>query len=66
VQEQEIAVMNQHKNETARRVQAPVALADKNTRKARDEKARTVPALYRPRFTVSPPESDAGFVPGYN
>lgn len=58
--------MNQHSTDRARSASAPGAPAGKAGRPTRAEAARQLPKFYRPRFTVTPPEKDADFVPGYN
>ena len=40
--------------------------SDKTARKSRGEIAGSSARFYRPRFKVTVPEVDAGFVPGYN
>ena len=59
--------MSQQRSDTsARRQQASGARNDKSGRPSRGEGPATNPRFYRPRFKVTLPEGDAGFVPGYN
>ena len=59
--------MSQQRSDTsARRQQASGARNDKSGRQSRGEGPATNPRFYRPRFKVTLPESEAGFVPGYN
>lgn len=60
-------MMNQQTSRPAtRRPQQGAAGNDRTGRQPRAESAGTTPRFYRPRFKVTLPEGEAGFVPGYN
>lgn len=60
-------MMNQQTSRpAASRPQQGGARSDKIAREARGEIAGSSARFYRPRFKVTVPEVDAGFVPGYN
>jgi len=60
-------MMNQQTSRPAAdRPQQGGARSDKTVRQARGEIAGSSARFYRPRFKVTLPEVDAGFVPGYN
>jgi len=59
--------MSQQRSDTsARRQPASGARNEKAGRQPRGEGAAMNPRFYRPRFKVTLPEGEAGFVPGYN
>ena len=60
-------MMNQQSSRPAtRRPQQNVERSEKTGRQPRGEGVGMTTRFYRPRFKVTLPESEAGFVPGYN
>jgi hypothetical protein len=60
-------MMNQQTSRTAvRRPQQSVERSEKTGRVPSGESAGLPTRFYRPRFKVTLPEGEAGFVPGYN
>ncbi len=59
--------MSQQRSDTSARRQQASGVRNGNAgRQPRSEGSATNPGFYRPRFKVTLPEGEAGFVPGYN